>query len=46
MKSCWNFIPEDRPTFSLLVEQLSHQQNATQYAEPVELDLINLKRKI
>ena len=45
MQSCWNFIPEDRPTFSQLVEQLSYQQRVTPYAEPIELDLISLKKK-
>jgi len=25
MKSCWNFVPEERPTFTLLVTTISQQ---------------------
>ena len=36
MKSCWKFVPEDRPTFSLLVEQLNQHPIKSQFIEPDE----------
>ena len=37
MKGCWNFVPEDRPTFCQLVKQLGQQHPEFQYAMPIEL---------
>ena len=37
MKNCWKFVPRDRPTFCMLVEQLCQEQPGF---EPVELELL------
>jgi len=35
MKSCWNFLPEERPRFAMLVENINQSFQLSQYDQPV-----------
>ena len=37
MKSCWNFKPEDRPNFTVLVENINQQIQLTEHARYKQL---------
>lgn len=43
MRECWNYDPQERPTFTEIVEQLDRKLSMTVSEEYLELDLPQLE---
>lgn len=39
MKSCWNFMSEERPCFTILVKKINQQIQLSKCQQPVDAEL-------